>query len=84
MSEYFAQLGVGEADKRQIVLYVTDSVKMVLGLSAFPQREELIKRCLARCIEDRLAKGRVPENNEHFAIGQLEMEQLRDKVLNAV
>jgi hypothetical protein len=57
-------------------------VKMTCGRST-SQREDLVKRCVAHYIENHCVNKWIPQDNEHFEIGESAMSQLREEVLKA-
>jgi len=82
VTAYSAQLGVGDAEQHRITVFVTELTKMELG-SATAQREDLVKRCVVRYIENHCTNKWVPQDNEHFTINDSEITQLRNEVLKA-
>jgi len=82
VTEYSARLGVGDAEQHRITVFVTELTKMELG-SSTTQREDLVKRCVVRYIENHCTNKWVPQDNEHFTINDSEMSQLRGEVLRA-
>jgi hypothetical protein len=82
ITAYSAQLGVGDAEQRRVTVFVTELTKMAVGPST-SQREDVVKRCVVRYIENHCTNKWVPQDNEHFTIGDAEMSQLREEVLKA-
>jgi hypothetical protein len=82
VTAYSAQLGVGEIELRRITVFVTELTKMAIGPST-SQREDVVKKCVVRYIENHCANKWIPQDNEHFTIGDFEISQLREEVLKA-
>jgi hypothetical protein len=76
LDSYSAKLGVGDSELHEVVVYVSEQTKMVLGRSS-PQREELVKQCVARYIKNHCQTRWVPGLKEHFTVSDDEMLQLR-------
>jgi hypothetical protein len=79
VTAYSTQLGVEDAELRRITVFVTEMTKMVVGPST-TQREDVVKRCVVRYIENHCTSKWVPQDNEHFTINDSEMAQLHDEV----
>jgi hypothetical protein len=82
ITAYTTELGVGDAELHRITVFVPELTKMVLGPST-RQREDVVKGCVVRYIENHCTNKWVPSDKEHFTIYDSEMVQLRNEILRA-
>ena len=80
-SEFNISLAI-QGEIREMVIHVEDSAMDILGRTKTPERDELVRRCVARFVERRCEDSRqkLPERKEYFPLTSTDLRSLLESV----